>query len=119
MPPSARAPAGICPASISQSSMTPSPILKGELLPTTGIPVSGSEDRVRQYVRRLTEQKVAALGLGLRAGIDEVTPALTAACHAAEMQLLSTGKKSTAISDRSLVQQLRIDLHGCQVHELR
>lgn len=67
----------------------PTPYLEGgELLLTTGIPVSGGEARVRAYVRRLVERNIAALGLGLGAGVDEVPPALIAACAAEGLELL-------------------------------
>ncbi|GAA2142076.1 PucR family transcriptional regulator [Arthrobacter humicola] len=67
----------------------PTPYLEGgELLLTTGIPVSGGEAKVQAYVRRLVERNIAALGLGLGAGVDEVPPALSAACASAGLELL-------------------------------
>ncbi|MDJ0357089.1 PucR family transcriptional regulator [Paenarthrobacter sp. PH39-S1] len=67
----------------------PTPYLEGgELLLTTGIPVSGSAENVLRYVRRLVERNIAALGLGLGAGIDVVPGALTAACETEGMPLL-------------------------------
>jgi purine catabolism regulator len=67
----------------------PTPYLEGgELLLTTGIPVSGGEAKVRAYVRRLVERNVAALGLGLGAGVNQVPPALMAACAAEGLELL-------------------------------
>ncbi len=67
----------------------PTPYLEGgELLLTTGIPVSGSAERVLRYVERLVERDIAALGLGLGAGIDAVPPGLTAACDATGLALL-------------------------------
>lgn len=67
----------------------PTPYLEGgELLLTTGIPVSGGEAKVQAYVRRLVERNIAALGLGLGAGVDEVPPALSAACGSAGLELL-------------------------------
>ncbi|RKR20240.1 PucR family transcriptional regulator [Arthrobacter oryzae] len=67
----------------------PTPYLEGgELLLTTGIPVSGGDAKVHAYVRRLVERNIAALGLGLGAGVDEVPPALSAACAEAGLELL-------------------------------
>ena len=67
----------------------PTPYLEGgELLLTTGIPVSGGEAKVQAYVRRLVERNIAALGLGLGAGVDEVPPGLIAACAAEGLELL-------------------------------
>jgi purine catabolism regulator len=67
----------------------PTPYLEGgELLLTTGIPVSGGAAKVQAYVRRLVERDIAALGLGLGAGVDEVPPALSAACAEAGLELL-------------------------------
>ncbi|WP_434616125.1 PucR family transcriptional regulator [Arthrobacter sp. A5] len=67
----------------------PTPYLEGgELLLTTGIPVSGSAEKVLRYVERLVERDIAALGLGLGAGIDAVPPALTSACDDAGLALL-------------------------------
>ncbi|WP_159734678.1 PucR family transcriptional regulator [Arthrobacter sp. 9V] len=67
----------------------PTPYLEGgELLLTTGMPVSGGEAKVHAYVRRLVERGIAALGLGLGAGVDEVPPALISACASAGLELL-------------------------------
>jgi purine catabolism regulator len=67
----------------------PTPYLEGgELLLTTGIPVSGAEAKVQAYVRRLVERNIAALGLGLGAGMNEVPPALLAACASEGLELL-------------------------------
>lgn len=67
----------------------PTPYLGGgELLLTTGIPVSGRGDGVPRYVRRLVDRGVAALGLGLGAGLDEVPADLAAACREAGLPLL-------------------------------
>jgi purine catabolism regulator len=67
----------------------PTPYLEGgELLLTTGIPVSGGDAKVQAYVRRLVERNIAALGLGLGAGVDEVPPALIAACASEGLELL-------------------------------
>lgn len=67
----------------------PTPYLEGgELLLTTGIPVSGGAAKVQAYVRRLVERNIAALGLGLGAGVDEVPPALIDACAEAGLELL-------------------------------
>ncbi len=67
----------------------PTPYLEGgELLLTTGIPVSGGEAKVQAYVRRLVERNIAALGLGLGAGVDEVPPALITACASEGLELL-------------------------------
>ena len=67
----------------------PTPYLEGgELLLTTGIPVSGGDAKVQAYVRRLVERNIAALGLGLGAGVDDVPPALIAACASEGLELL-------------------------------
>lgn len=67
----------------------PTPYLEGgELLLTTGIPVSGSGDGIPAYVQRLVERNIAALGLGLGAGVDAVPPALMSSCAAAGLELL-------------------------------
>lgn len=67
----------------------PTPYLEGgELLLTTGFPVSGGAERVRRYVDRLAGHGVTALGLGLGAGKDQVPPELETACRAAGLELL-------------------------------
>ncbi len=67
----------------------PTPYLGGgELLLTTGIPVAGTDEHVRRYVGRLVDHGVAALGLGLGAGIDHVPPHLADACREAGLALL-------------------------------
>ncbi|TFB47010.1 PucR family transcriptional regulator [Cryobacterium tagatosivorans] len=67
----------------------PTPYLGGgELLLTTGIPLSGGADRTGRYVQRLLDKGVAALGLGLGAGIDEVPDELDAVCREAGLALL-------------------------------
>lgn len=67
----------------------PTPYLEGgELLLTTGIPLTGSPERVQRYVDRLATRGVVALGLGLGAGTDEVPNGLAEACAAAGVQLL-------------------------------
>lgn len=67
----------------------PTPYLGGgELLLTTGIPFSGGGDRASRYVRRLVDRGVAALGLGLGAGTDQVPAELDAACREAGLALL-------------------------------
>ncbi|WP_166804954.1 PucR family transcriptional regulator [Cryobacterium sp. Sr8] len=67
----------------------PTPYLGGgELLLTTGIPFSGGADGAGRYVQRLVDRGVAALGLGLGAGTDEVPAELDAACREAGLPLL-------------------------------
>ncbi|HSP52037.1 MAG TPA: PucR family transcriptional regulator [Cryobacterium sp.] len=67
----------------------PTPYLGGgELLLTTGIPLAGSDEHVRRYVRRLVDHGVSALGLGLGAGTDHVPPHLADACRGAGLALL-------------------------------
>ncbi len=67
----------------------PTPYLEGgELLLTTGIPLVGPAARVPAYVQRLVDRGVAALGLGLGAGVDEVPPVLLDACKAAGLALV-------------------------------
>lgn len=66
----------------------------GELLLTTGIPLrsgtgsQGNPASMAAYVRRLAERGVAALGLGLGEGLDEVPAALARACRAEGLELL-------------------------------
>src|SRR5680860_1814304 len=58
----------------------PTPYLQGgELLLTTGFPVTGSPARTDRYVQRLVEHGVKTLGLGLGAGTDDV-PAHLLSC---------------------------------------
>ncbi|WP_159701574.1 PucR family transcriptional regulator [Arthrobacter sp. 18067] len=68
----------------------PTPYLEGgELLLTTGIPVArGTADKIQAYVHRLAERKVAALGLGLGAGLDEIPEALVTSCSRSSLELL-------------------------------
>jgi purine catabolism regulator len=67
----------------------PTPYLGGgELLLTTGIPLSGDGEQVHRYVRRLVDKGVAALGLGLGAGTDHVPAELAVACRETELELL-------------------------------
>nr|WP_256128080.1 PucR family transcriptional regulator [Arthrobacter sp. SDTb3-6] len=67
----------------------PTPYLEGgELLLTTGIPLSGPSANVAAYVRRLVHREVAALGLGLGAGLDEVPGELLEACRGDGLELL-------------------------------
>ena len=63
----------------------PTPYLEGgELLLTTGIPITGAPlEVVDAYVKRLVDKKIVALGLGLGEGVDEVSPALLEACERA------------------------------------
>lgn len=67
----------------------PTPYLEGgELLLTTGIPLTGDHKTRRDYVNRLSAHGVVALGLGLGAGTDEVPAGLEAACADARLTLL-------------------------------
>ncbi|MFJ3958430.1 PucR family transcriptional regulator [Arthrobacter sp. NPDC090010] len=67
----------------------PTPYLEGgELLLTTGIPVRGSVERTRGYLRRLAGRGVAALGLGLGAGLDRVPDDLQQTCEEYGVELL-------------------------------
>nr|WP_240974394.1 PucR family transcriptional regulator [Arthrobacter sp. SF27] len=67
----------------------PTPYLEGgELLLTTGIPVSAGAEKTGAYVRRLVQRNVAALGLGLGAGVDEVPEPLAETCAEAGLALL-------------------------------
>lgn len=67
----------------------PTPYLEGgELLLTTGIPLAGGPAAIGDYVGRLAQKGVAALGLGLGAGTDRVDRELVAACSAAGLDLL-------------------------------
>jgi purine catabolism regulator len=67
----------------------PTPYLEGgELLLTTGIPLHGGAQAIRDYVQRLAAKGVAALALGLGAGTDRVDPELVAACAEASFDLL-------------------------------
>ncbi|MBC7518806.1 MAG: PucR family transcriptional regulator ligand-binding domain-containing protein [Microbacteriaceae bacterium] len=67
----------------------PTPYLEGgELLLTTGIPLAGDQASVNDYVQRLLDRGVAALGLGLGAGIDRVSPELRTGCELVGLELL-------------------------------
>ena len=67
----------------------PTPYLEGgELLLTTGIPLVGPAAKVPDYVQRLVDRGVSALGLGLGAGVDEVPSVLVDACKAAGLALV-------------------------------
>ncbi|WP_219731999.1 PucR family transcriptional regulator [Glaciihabitans sp. INWT7] len=67
----------------------PTPYLEGgELLLTTGIPLHGGPQAIRNYVQRLAGKGIAALALGLGAGTDRVDPELVAACAEASFDLL-------------------------------
>jgi purine catabolism regulator len=67
----------------------PTPYLEGgELLLTTGIPLGGSDSSLRDYVDRLRQRGILALGLGLGAGTDTLPAGLEAACTDAGLQLL-------------------------------
>lgn len=67
----------------------PTPYLEGgELLLTTGIPLRGGPVTIRDYVHRLAQKGVAALGLGLGAGTDRVDPELVRACADESLDLL-------------------------------
>ncbi|TFD08059.1 PucR family transcriptional regulator [Cryobacterium sp. TMT1-2-2] len=67
----------------------PTPYLEGgELLLTTGIPLAGEPDSLRDYVTRLASRGVLALGLGLGAGTDDVPAQLESACAGAGVTLL-------------------------------
>ncbi|MES2093654.1 MAG: PucR family transcriptional regulator [Actinomycetota bacterium] len=67
----------------------PTPYLEGgELLLTTGIPLGGGPAVIRDYVQRLAEKGVAALALGLGAGIERMDPELVSACADARLDLL-------------------------------
>lgn len=67
----------------------PTPYLEGgELLLTTGIPVAGGGAQIDAYVKRLVERDIAALGLGLGAGVDEVPEVLAASCARNGLELL-------------------------------
>ncbi|MFD1214574.1 PucR family transcriptional regulator ligand-binding domain-containing protein, partial [Arthrobacter sp. GCM10027362] len=75
----------------------PTPYLEGgELLLTTGIPLRGTggsagqanEAATAAYVRRLAGRRIAALGLGLGEGLDEVPDVLAEACRVEGLELL-------------------------------
>lgn len=71
----------------------PTPYLEGgELLLTTGIPLTGSIERVQRYADRLARRGIVALGLGLGAGTDVVPPGLAEACSTAGVHLLLVPK---------------------------
>jgi purine catabolism regulator len=67
----------------------PTPYLDGgEFLLTTGMPLAVRGDDLRRYVQRLAQRKVAALGLGVGAGTENVSAELVAACEEAGLELL-------------------------------
>lgn len=67
----------------------PAPYLEGgELLLTTGMPLTGSSREVKDYVQRIVDRGVGALVLGLGPSVDEVPQALPGACAELGMPLL-------------------------------
>jgi purine catabolism regulator len=67
----------------------PTPYLDGgEFLLTTGIPLAVRGDDLRHYVQRLAQRKVAALGLGIGVGTDNVSAELVTACEEVGLELL-------------------------------
>lgn len=67
----------------------PTPYLEGgEVLLTTGMPLTGSVAEVRHYVDRLRERGVAALALGLGVEFEEVPDALAEHCRKTGLPLL-------------------------------
>lgn len=71
----------------------------GELLLTTGIPLTGRAEDA-DYVARLASHGVAAIGLGLGEGWDEPPPGLVERCSAAGVALfvVPDGKPFLAVS---------------------
>lgn len=68
----------------------PTPYLTGgELLLTTGMPLTGQGAQARAYTARLVRHGVAGLGLGLGPLHDEVPAALARACEATGLALFT------------------------------
>ena len=68
----------------------PTPYLAGgELLLTTGMPLTGQSAQARAYAARLARHGIAGLGLGLGPVHDEVPASLQRACEAAGLPLFS------------------------------
>jgi purine catabolism regulator len=67
----------------------PTPYLAGgELLLTTGMPFRDQASGAEDYVLRLLEKGISALGLGLGAGMDDVPTELAEACQRRGLELL-------------------------------
>ena len=68
----------------------PTPYLAGgELLLTTGMPLTGQTAQARAYAARLARHGIAGLGLGLGPVHDEVPAPLVRACEAAGLPLFT------------------------------
>jgi PucR family transcriptional regulator, purine catabolism regulatory protein len=68
----------------------PTPYLSGgELLLTTGMPLTGQSAQARAYAARLARHGVAGLGLGLGPQYTEVPQSLVRACEAAGLPLFT------------------------------
>ncbi len=68
----------------------PTPYLAGgELLLTTGMPLTGQSAQARAYAARLARHGIAGLGLGLGPVHDEVPVPLVRACEAAGLPLFT------------------------------
>lgn len=68
----------------------PTPYLTGgELLLTTGMPLTGQSAQARAYAARLVRHGIAGLGLGLGPVHDEVPQSLVRACEATGLPLFS------------------------------
>ncbi len=68
----------------------PTPWLEGgEVVLTTGIGVKDSDDLQRRLVANLTDRDVVAIGFGVGVIVDEVPPAMIAACNEHGMPLFT------------------------------
>ena len=77
----------------------PTPFLEGgELLLTTGLALASDDDDVAQYVRRLAEAGVAALGLGTGLSVPEMPTALVAAADAHGLAVLEIPRQTPFIA---------------------
>ena len=68
----------------------PTPYLEGgELLLTTGMPLGGTAAATGEYVARLRDKGIPALGIGLGPWLEQVPEYLTSACSEAGIDLLT------------------------------
>ncbi len=97
----------------------PTPYLEGgELLLTTGMPVSGTAGTAVEYVERLRRKGILALGIGLGPWLERVPDHVAGACTAAGIDLLTVpdGVPFQSVSRafwRLSAKSSHADLMGC------
>jgi purine catabolism regulator len=77
----------------------PTPYLEGgEVLLTTGLETAGWTEEWREYVARLAQADVAALGLGIGLTHDAPPPELVAACREHDVNLFAVPRPTTFVA---------------------